>query len=61
MRDGAGEFEGIGDEWAALGDWFLAVSEDAEGPERLGECVAPLKRLAELEQGAWQRLGEITS
>ncbi len=55
----AEEFHQIGDRWEALGAWFQEASELPEPGARLGECVAPLQDLADLEEEAWRKLREI--
>ncbi len=61
LVESAGEFKDIGDEWEKLAEWFRKVSEVDDPPSRLGECVAPLNTLADLEQTAWGRLREIVA
>jgi len=56
LNESAGEFKQIGDEWEKLGEWFLQASEAPDPDSLLGECVAPLNALAELEKAAWSRL-----
>ncbi len=56
LNESADEFQHIGDEWEALGEWFLQASEAPAPASLLGECVAPLDALAELEDAAWGRL-----
>jgi len=55
----ADEFKQIGDRWEALGAWFREASEAPEPTAHLGECVAPLQDLADLEEAAWRQLREI--
>jgi len=59
LEQSAAEFKGIGDQWEAVGEWFLQTSEVAQPVARLGECVEPLLALAELETEAWSRLREL--
>jgi hypothetical protein len=59
LAESADEFRHIGDEWEKLGAWFRAVSEASQPFEVLGECVAPLDHLADLEETAWRRLRAI--
>jgi len=56
MNESADEFRHIGDEWDELGEWFRQASEAHDPASALGECVAPLNALAELEETAWTRL-----
>jgi len=55
------EFKQIGDRWEALGAWFREASEAPEPAAHLGECVAPLQALADLEETAWRRLREVAA
>jgi hypothetical protein len=59
LLEGAEQFRQIGDRWEELAGWFQEVSEADEPAARLGECVAPLKELADLEEVAWRQLREI--
>ena len=59
LAESADEFRQIGDDWERLGEWFRQASEAPEPDSMLGECVAPLNALAELEETAWRRLQEI--
>lgn len=61
LAESAGEFQQIGDRWEALGAWFREASEAPESAVHLGECVAPLKGLADLEDAAWRRLREVAT
>ena len=56
LNESADEFQHIGDRWEALGEWFLQASKAPDPSALLGECVAPLNALAELEEAAWERL-----
>ncbi len=56
LNESADEFKQIGDEWEKLGEWFRQASEAPDPASILGECVAPLNALAELEEVAWERL-----
>jgi hypothetical protein len=56
LDESADEFQYIGDKWEELGEWFLQASEAPDPAALLGECVAPLNLLAELEEAAWERL-----
>jgi hypothetical protein len=56
LNESADEFQHIGDEWEKLSEWFLQASEAPDPAALLGECVAPLNELAELEETAWERL-----
>jgi hypothetical protein len=58
IEESADEFERIGDEWEALGAWFRQASEAPDPASRLGECVAALNGLAEMEERAWGRVRE---
>jgi hypothetical protein len=61
LEEGAAEFQRIGDEWEALGEWFRDVSEAPDPAARLNESVAPLNALADLEEAAWRQLREVVS
>jgi hypothetical protein len=58
LEESAADFWHIGDQWEELGDWFLKASEATDPASLLGECAAPLKALADLEEAAWTRLFE---
>ena len=60
LLDSAAEFERIADGWAAVGEWFRQASEAPEPGACLGEVSAPLRTLADQEEAAWRRLGEMT-
>ncbi|MEL7435388.1 MAG: BtrH N-terminal domain-containing protein [Chloroflexota bacterium] len=51
-------FEAIGDQWATLGEWFKEVADNEAPAKRLPEVVAPLNRIATLEEQAWKALLE---
>ena len=59
LKESADEFRHIGDKWEELGAWFCQTSDAANPALLLGECVAPLNELAELEEVAWGRLRDI--
>lgn len=59
LAESADEFRHIGDEWEKLGEWFQGASEVPKPTALLGECVAPLNHLADLEEAAWRQLREI--
>ncbi|MBC7249193.1 MAG: BtrH N-terminal domain-containing protein [Anaerolineae bacterium] len=59
LNESADEFQRIGDVWEELGEWFRQISEMDDPAPRLGEGVAWLNRLADLEEVAWQRLRDI--
>lgn len=61
LNESADEFKRIGDEWEELGEWFRQSSEAPDLASLLGECVAPLNKLADLEEAAWGRLRGILS
>jgi hypothetical protein len=61
LRESADEFQHIGDRWEELGEWFRQTSEAASPVPLLGDCVAPLNELAQLEEAAWGRLRDIVS
>lgn len=54
----ANDFAGIADAWAEVGEWFHATFELPDPAARMGECVAPLRALADREAAAWARLHE---
>jgi hypothetical protein len=58
LEDGATKFQHIGDQWEALGEWFRATSEAHDAASLLGDCVASLNTLADLEESAWTHLRE---
>jgi len=58
LADSADEFQQIGDRWEELGAWFRRTSEAPDPAALLGECVASLNHLADLEEVAWRRLRE---
>jgi len=59
LEDSAAEFHHIGDEWEELGHWFRQASKAPDPIGLLGECVAPLDDLADLEEAGWRRLRAI--
>jgi hypothetical protein len=59
LNESAGEFWHIGDRWEELGEWFRQTSKAPAPASLLGECVAPLEALADLEEAAWGRLREV--
>jgi len=59
LNESADEFQHIGDVWEELGEWFRQASEMDDPAARLGEGVAWLNRLADMEELAWQRLRDI--
>ena len=59
LNDSADEFQHIGDEWEKLGEWFRQTSEAPNRASLLGDCVASLNALADLEDVAWGRLREV--
>jgi hypothetical protein len=59
LEESAAEFQGIGDAWEELGEWFRRTSEAPDPASLLGECVAPLNALADREEAAWTRLREV--
>ena len=61
LNESADQFKRIGDKWEELGEWFLQTSEAPDLASLLGECVAPLNELADLEDVAWRRLRGILS
>jgi hypothetical protein len=61
LEEGAADFQRIGDEWEALGEWFREVSEASKPAARLGECVAPFNALAAREEVAWRHVREAVS
>jgi len=54
----ADDFAGIADAWAEVGEWFRMAAELPDPAARMGECVAPLRALADREAAAWARLRE---
>jgi hypothetical protein len=54
----ANDFQHIGDQWEELGEWFRETSEAHNAASLLGDCVAPLNALADLEEAAWTHLRE---
>jgi hypothetical protein len=58
LEESAEEFQQIGDKWEELGEWFLQTSKAPDPFALLGECVAPLNHLADLEETAWRQLEE---
>ena len=61
LNESADQFKRIGDKWEELGEWFRQTSEAPALASLLGECVAPLNELADLEEVAWGRLRGIPS
>jgi hypothetical protein len=61
LEESAAEFQQIGDEWEKLGEWFCHASKAPQPATLLGECTAPLHRLAELETSAWQQLLQLAA
>jgi hypothetical protein len=59
LEESAAEFQGIGDAWEELGEWFRQTSKAPDPASILSECVAPLNALAEREEAAWGRLREV--
>ena len=58
LEQSAAEFQHIGDQWEALGQWFHETSESSDAASILGDCVAHLNALADLEEAAWTQLRE---
>lgn len=56
LHTAASTFASIADEWAAVGEWFKRTSEADTPSDQLGDVVAPLQRIASLEEQAWQQL-----
>ncbi len=61
LAESADEFQQIGDAWERLGQWFQQASEVPDPVSILGECVAPMNELADLEEGAWRRLQSVAT
>ena len=61
LEQSAGEFQHIGDQWEALGEWFRQTSEAPDAAALLDQSVAPLSHLADSEELAWGRLRDIVS
>jgi hypothetical protein len=59
LAESAQEFQYIGDRWEELGAWFHQASEASDPVALLGQCVAPLNHLADLEEAAWRQLREV--
>ena len=57
----ADEFQQIGDEWAVIGEKFRELSETADPANYLSDIAAPLEKVADKEQAAWQHLQSITA
>ena len=58
LEESAAEFQHIGGQWEALGELFRETSEAHAAASLLGDCVAPLNTLADLEESAWTHLRE---
>ncbi len=58
LEESAADFWRIGDQWEELGRWFLRTSEATDAASLLGESVASLSALADLEEVAWMKLSE---
>jgi hypothetical protein len=54
----ADEFQRLGDRWQVVAEAFKRASKAPDPASLLGECVASLNTLADLEEAAWSRLGE---
>jgi hypothetical protein len=61
LVESADEFHHIADEWGRLGEWFKRASTASHPASRVGECVAPLQALADLEEAAWTRLRNLVT
>ena len=61
LEESAGDFQQIGDRWEALGAWCRQTGEARDPVVDLHQCVEPLEQLANLEEAAWRKLGEIAS
>jgi hypothetical protein len=59
LEESADEFQRIGDKWEDLGEWFRQTSEADNPTPLMGDCVAPLNDLAQLEEEAWGKLREL--
>jgi hypothetical protein len=58
LEGSAADFRHIGDQWEELGEWFRGTSEAHDTASLLGDCVAQLNALADLEEAAWTQLRE---
>jgi len=59
LSERAGEFQRIGDKWQALAEIFMNASKADDPDAILPGVKAPLLDLANLEDAAWSRLGEL--
>ena len=50
---------GISDRWQVVAETFKRASKAPDPASLLGECVAQLIDLADQEEAAWSRLGEL--
>jgi len=55
----ADEFKRIGDRWQVVAATFKRMFEANDPAAALPEISAPLLELADLEEAAWSRLGEL--
>jgi hypothetical protein len=61
LAESADEFHHIADAWERLGAWFKQSSEAGDPESLVGECVAPLNDIADLEEAAWTRLRNLVT
>jgi len=59
LNERADEFQRIGDKWQALAEIFMNASKADDPAAILPGVKAPLLDLANLEDAAWSRLGEL--
>jgi len=59
LNQSAGVFQHIGDKWQEVAETFKRASTVEDPVAVLGQISAPLNELADLEEVAWIRLGEL--
>jgi len=60
LNERAAEFRHIGDRWQEIAEWAKAASESPNPADMLGECIAPINEIADLEDAGWEKLRSIT-
>jgi hypothetical protein len=61
LTESGDEFRLIADEWDKLGAWFKQASEASDTASLVSKCVAPLNKIADLEEAAWTRLRNLVT
>lgn len=56
LTGSADQFQRIGDAWEEVGKWFRLTSEVEHAALQLSEITAPILKIADMEQQAWEDL-----